>query len=120
MEYPHILPAEEWEVPDFSKGPYGLVVTRSDHWYRERGHKIPKRNKELGIVTDRNFFQDGHGRIICWPVIRWEGGVMDSMTHPMNATPLRKKHALPLVKMDDGQWGTHGPPKQDATPEAVS
>jgi len=110
MEYPHVPDDNEYDVPNFKDGPFGLLVTRSDHWYKERGIKIP-RQRQLGIVTDRKFFQDSKGRIVCWPVIAWEGAVVDSMTHPMNAMAYRKKQTLPMVKMDNGQWGTHGPEK---------
>lgn len=115
MEYPYIEDKNEYEVLNFKDAPFGLLVTRSDHWYKERGLKMPQKHKrQLGIVTDRKFYQDSKGRIICWPIIAWEGAVVDSMTHPINVIPYRKKQALPIIKMDNGQWGTNGPPTDNA------
>jgi len=108
MESPHIPDDNEYEVPDFCQAPFGLLVIHSDHYYRERGMKIPKQ-KQMGIVVDTKFYQDSKGRIVCWPIVAWEGAVVSSMTHPMNVVPYRKKQTLPMRKMDNGQWGTNGP-----------
>ena len=113
MEYPHIPDENEYEVPNFKDSPFGLLVTRSDHWYKERGLKIP-RQRQLGIVTDRKFFLDSKKRVVCWPVIAWEGAVVDSMTHPINAIAYRKRQALPMVKIDNGQLGTNGPDESES------
>ena len=101
----HIFCEEEYEVLNFTDCPFNMLVTRSDHWYKERGIKIP-RQRQLGIVVDRKFYQDGRGRIICWPVVAWEGDITSSLTHPMNVISYRKKQILPIIKMDNGQWGT--------------
>lgn len=111
-ESPHIPGTNEYEVSNFRNAPFGLIVTYSDHWYREHCQKKPK-NPKLGIVTTLDFFQDSKGRVICWPNVYWEGEVMSSLCHPMNVVAYRKKQTLPMKTMDDGQWGTNGPPPPD-------
>jgi hypothetical protein len=107
--YAYIPSDVEHTVFDYSKGPFGLLVTRSDHWYAERRQHKPH-EPDLGIVTDRSFFMDSRGRIICWPLVQWEGQCHTSMNHPLNVKPFRANHGLPTITMDEGQWGTYGPP----------
>ena len=114
-ESPHIPADTDYEIWEFRNCKSGLLVTRSAHYYETRSTPKPKkrRDRQKGIIVDKNFFQDSKGRIICWPVVWWEGGVMGSMTHPTLVTPFYKKDRdLPKVTMDDGQWGTYGPPEQ--------
>lgn len=108
IEYPYFAGKNEYEVPNFKDAPFHLLVTYSDHWYKERCQKKPDSPK-LGIVTDLDFFQDGKGRIICHPTVAWEGDVCPCMCHPLNVVPFRKEQELPMMTMDDGQWGTYGP-----------
>jgi hypothetical protein len=76
---------------DFTDADFGLLVKRSAH-YREQ-HCIPAdRPDELGIVTDKAFYEED-GRVVCYPEVHWEGNVMASTNHPMNVTPYRQ-HAL--------------------------
>lgn len=109
-ESPHFAGSMEFQIFDWIKAPRGMLVTRSDHWYKEFGKKKPK-ELEIGILTDCHYFQDGKGRIYAEPSIYWEGGTMSSMTHPINVAPYRTDHGLPTMTIDDGQWGTHGPTK---------
>lgn len=90
------------QVPDFSKGPFGLLVTYSDHWYNEHCQQRPE-NPKLGIVVDRKFYEDGKRRAICWPVIHWEGAVTESCVHPMNVVPYRPDQKLPMRAMDQSE-----------------
>ena len=107
-ECKHYPGDEEYDIIDWIKAPIGMLVTPSDHWHKERSGVKPNK-KEIGILTDKDFFQDGKGRVIAHPSIWWESGSSSSMNHPRNAMPYRDDHGLPMTKMDDGQWGTHGP-----------
>lgn len=76
---------------DFRDVPTGTVVKRSPHYLRE--HLIPRGHaarKQLGMVVGRDFFQE-EGKVVCYPRIFWEGSVTDSLTHPLNAVPYRRK-----------------------------
>lgn len=111
MWYPHVKGTNEYQVLNFKDSPFGMVVTYSDHFYKERGMKVPRR-KKIGIITDKSFFRDSQGRIVCYPSVYWEGAVMSSMTHPLNLKPYHKHQTLPIVTIDDGQYGTDGPTKE--------
>jgi hypothetical protein len=78
----------------------GTVVRRSPHYFKSRG--TPKDHPDrtqVGIVTDHKFFPDPVSGVICFPVIHWEGGVMDTMTHPSLAVPFRRGVARVYVKV---------------------
>lgn len=107
-ELPYIPGYKEYDIIDWIKAPIGMLVTRSDHWYKERRRTKPN-EKEIGILTDKSFSQDGKGRVIAHPSIWWANELHSSINHPMNVTPYHDNHGLPMTKMDDGQWGTNGP-----------
>jgi hypothetical protein len=112
-ESPHIPCDTEYQVFSWFEATTGMLVTRSDHWYEQRCQKKPK-VKEIGILTDKSFFEDSKRRVTCHPTVCWEGQGRDHMVHPMNIKPYHDNHTLSMVIMDDGQWGTYGPPnKQD-------
>lgn len=84
-------------VINFRNVKIGTLVTRSAHWNREHG--INSRKKEIGIITDLKFFTDKVAGVVCYPVIHWEGGIMASMTHPVNVNFYRKQ-AVPPTMID--------------------
>lgn len=94
------------QVLDFTKSGFGMVVVRSEHYKKE--HFVKKGAKrQLGIIVGKNFYQDtddkgneDKGQVVCWPIIHWEGAVMESTCHPANVTPYRK-HNLPSFEMID-------------------
>lgn len=83
------------QILDFTNAAFGLLVTRSAHWLKER---CGANEGQLGIIVDRNFYEDANNAAICWPVIHWEGEVSASTCHPVNAVPFRD-HDLPTITM---------------------
>jgi hypothetical protein len=77
-----------------------MLVERSKHWNETRYVKKNKK-KEIGIMVDRKFFLDDAKRVICWPVIHWEGQVVSSMSHPVLVAPYRKSVRLPEMEMTE-------------------
>lgn len=86
-------------IPDFTNAPHGLLVTYSDHWYKEHCQKRP-RTPRIGVMTDRKFFVND-GKLICWPEVFWEGEVMARIVHPINIKPYRKQWTSPFVRTTD-------------------
>lgn len=86
---------DTFPATDFASRPMGLLVVRSQAWYREQGK--PKGPKQLGIVVDYRTYTDGAGRLWDWPVIRWEGQYVDSTVHPANVVAYRKSQQLPTA-----------------------
>lgn len=88
------------KVIDFRSLRTGSLVKRSPHYFRSRG--TPKGHpdrKQVGIVTGLKFFPDPVAGTICFPIIHWEGGVMDSMTHPSLAVPVRRNASRVYVEV---------------------
>ena len=50
------------EVPNFRHAPFGMLVTYSDHWYKEHCQK-PKRTPKIGVMTGTEFYMDGNSRV---------------------------------------------------------
>lgn len=73
-------------IYNFHKLNTGAIVQRSPHWKLNRNDKL---SKQIGIVTENQFFADANGHVICWPVIHWEGEVCSTIVHPVNAVPYR-------------------------------
>lgn len=75
------------------RGTRGLLVKYSAHY--RRNHPTQKGvAKFIGIVTDTQVFQE-NGVLVTYPIVMWEGGVMASLTHPMNVVPYRRGTKLP-------------------------
>jgi hypothetical protein len=72
----------------------GTLVRRSKHWHKVHPSDV---KGQLGIVVDRNVYQEG-GRLVTYPVIHWEEQHGSSSTHPDNAeiAPSAFKRALGL------------------------
>jgi hypothetical protein len=84
------------KVIDFRNHRSGTVVARSAHWFKTRSRpKVHPDRKQLGIITDLDFYEDGTGQILCYPIIHWEGQHGSSMTHPANVR-LYRKPATPV------------------------
>ena len=77
------------QVVDFRNTEFGLLVKYSPHWIKECNYK-PNANK-IGMVTAVAFYKDATGRIICWPIIQWEGSPTGFACHPSNVIPWRKR-----------------------------
>lgn len=80
-------------VTDFGKYPIGLLVKRSDHYFREKciNSKSFER-KAIGIVTELSFFENkGTKESVCYPHIHWENANCSEICHPSNAVPYRDK-----------------------------
>ena len=87
-------------VIDFSVLKTGALVRRSPYYFKSRG--TPKNHPDrtqLGIVMALRFFPDPVSGVICFPIIHWEGGGMDSMTHPSLAVPFRRTVARVYVEV---------------------
>ncbi len=80
---------------DFRNAGFGLLVTRSPHYLKDRCVK-PNARREIGLMVERRHYETVIGGVQTWPVIHWEGAVMSSICHPMLVVPLRR-HALPEV-----------------------
>lgn len=84
---------------DFKRAKTGMVVTRSEHWNRERCVK-PGTEPQLGVIVGHEFFDDKLCGVVCFPVIHWEGESTGSVTHPANVVPYREKdRVLPEIEM---------------------
>lgn len=83
------------KVLDFTNAPSGMLVKRSDHWFKEHG---VKKRVWYGILTGKEFYDKG-SHIECFPVIHWEGNVTDSINHPANVVPARRKYRLPETEV---------------------
>lgn len=79
-------PLSPIRVYDFTNLRTGTIVRRSPHWKRER---CAKHTKQIGMIVEKSFYADASGKVICWPVIHWEGEILSSLTHPANAVPFR-------------------------------
>jgi hypothetical protein len=88
-------PSPGLQVLNYAEAPFGLLLTRSEHWLLDR---CGDRKGQLGIMVERNFFLDAEGTAICWPVIHWEGEAGSSHCHPVNVVPFRE-HELPFITM---------------------
>lgn len=105
---PHIPATEEYEVLDVNKIGFGALLRRSDFYKSEAANLDPDR---LGIMVDMKFFQDSRGRVHAWPVVHWEGRPNSTLTCPRLVELHRKaQHQTSRITIDNGQWGTHGPP----------
>jgi len=86
---------------DFKGTSTGMLVTRSEHWNRERCVK-PGTEPQLGMIVGHEFFVDKVCGVVCFPIIHWEGQVGGSMTHPANAVPYREKdRVLPEIDVEE-------------------
>lgn len=88
------------KVIDFRTVKTGTLVRRSQHYFKSRSTPMahPDR-KQVGIVTGHKYFDDPVAGCICFPIIHWEGGVMDSMTHPSLAVPARRGSSRVYVEV---------------------
>lgn len=77
-----------------------MLVTRSEHWNATRYVK-KNTKKEIGIITEKRFYQDKRGRVVCWPSVHWEGGIMSSLVHPALIAPYRKNQRLPEMEIEE-------------------
>lgn len=77
------------EIIDFRDIPIGTLVKYSDHAIKEMGAD----KKKIGLIVDKDFYEDTNRRVVCWPIIHWEGYPMGHLCHPVNAIPHRKKQA---------------------------
>lgn len=85
-------------VFNFTNAPWGMLVTYSEHYNKERC--IKSKRRKIGIMTDKKFFNDTLAGISCHPVVFWEGAVTTTIAHPANIVPYRKKQILPTVDVD--------------------
>jgi len=104
---PHIPATEEYEVLDFRGAQHGMLVKRSD-LFKESASDPD--NNQIGIIESLSFYQDAKGRIVAWPVVHWEGNVCSTLTCPRLLVPYRDNSGLRTIVVDNGQWGTNGPP----------
>lgn len=79
-------------APNFIGVKTGTIVTRSAHWYTERGK--PVRTDEIGILTGIDLYGqvDETGtivRVVAWPIIHWENGIFATSVHPVNTDIFR-------------------------------
>lgn len=86
------------KILDFTDCGFGLLVTHSKHFNKE--HCIKSRKKDIGIIIDKSFYSDKKGGAVCWPSVRWEGSVTESLCHPINVIPYRK-HNLPEKEIEE-------------------
>ena len=66
-----------------------MLVKHSPHWNKEINYG-PDKNK-IGMIVGHNFYEDPAKKVICWPIVHWEGAVMGHACHPVNIIPYRKK-----------------------------
>lgn len=66
-----------------------MMVKHSPHWVKESNYP-PDRHK-IGVIVDRTFHEDKVAGVVCFPSVHWEGAVTDSVCHPANIVPYRKK-----------------------------
>lgn len=104
---PHIPATEEYEVLDVNRIGFGALLRRSDFYRSEPANIHPDC---LGIMVSMSFFQDSKGRVHAWPVVHWEGQVASKLTCPRLVKLYREDATAPRIVIDNGQWGTHGPP----------
>lgn len=87
-------------VIDFRDVRTGTLVKRSTHWRKSRGSN-PYEQRQIGIITDKSFFEDKVAGVVCYPIVHWEGAPSDSMCHPANVRLYRKPKAPPrMVEID--------------------
>lgn len=86
------------EILDFGidAAGFGLAVTRSDAWIKER---CGANEGQLGVIVGRDFYEDAQGNLICWPRVYWEGEGMERGCHPVNIRPFRDSVQLPSLVM---------------------
>ena len=77
------------EIVDFRDIPIGTLVKYSDHAIKE----IFADKKMIGMIVDKNFYEDANRRVVCWPIIHWEGSPMGFSCHPIHVIPYRKNMA---------------------------
>ncbi len=80
---------------DFRNADFGLLVTRSPHYLKDRC--VKRKRREIGLMVERRHYETVIGSVQTWPVIHWEGAVMSSICHPALVVPLRR-HSLPAVE----------------------
>ena len=90
-------PLRGMRVIDFRNIKTGTLVKRSTHWFKEHGgRKVGSyESRQIGVITGHKFFEDKVAGVVCYPIVHWEGAVMDSMTHPANVA-LYRQPAVPL------------------------
>ena len=89
----HASDRQGMQILDFTNATFGLLVTRSAHWLKNR---CGDKDGQLGIVVERKFYLDACNTPICWPVVHWEGEVGSSTCNPVNVVPFRA-HELPFI-----------------------
>lgn len=80
---------------DFTAASMGLLVKRSAHQRRELSMTDDEAD-QFGIMVDREFVEE-QGRVVCYPVIHWEGSPTHHLCHPINLEPVRP-HALRWIE----------------------
>jgi hypothetical protein len=83
---------------NFTKAPFGMLVKHSPHYLKNRCVKGKERRK-IGLMVGRKFYEDKIVGVVCWPVVHWEGEVMEHSCHPVNVEPYRKSHRKQLGKI---------------------
>jgi len=85
----------------FDTVPFGCLVTRSEHYIKDRCIKSKK--KEIGIITDISYYKDKKCGVIGWPSVFWENGTHSNLVHPALVKPFRNKieKQIKWVEMED-------------------
>lgn len=72
----------------------GMVVRRSDHQLRENLGV----GQALGVVVELFVHTGDNGTVEVWPVVHWQGQPTDSITSPLNATPVSPSEVAALYE----------------------
>lgn len=87
-------------IHDFSEANIGMLVKRSEHYLREH---FGNNKEQIGIVVGKEYIDviNRSGKFVCFPVVFWEGDIIERMCHPANVVPYRAEQTLPIIEMEE-------------------